>query len=336
MTRANAPTLHHAVRLYGQWRTNADGRSLLTWSGEAPGLLAFADYCAEAGVEQFWLLNTDLLEDWWANQQARLGEATVATRLHQLRSFLHWAMRKGWLVDDPTLLIRATPPAREERVRLDARGLLDLIEAADYPQHRIVLALCANLALRQAEIKTLLMRDLDLAKGELLVHIHKTRKTPPDRMPITAELDGELRRWLDHYRAAQPGLTPDSHLVPSQHYTPLSGRVTYRPDRSVAEPEDIVKRALTGLGWPEEAVKGEGIHLVRRSVARIYFDAAEAEESYHEALLGTMRLLHHDRPETTLHYIGVDRQTLARDRFLRGRPFLTRLAHVPPTLRAVN
>jgi hypothetical protein len=96
----------------------------------------------------------------------------------------------------------------------------------------------------------------------------------------------------------------------------------------------VVKRALAKLGW--EDVKGEGIHTVRRSVARIFFDAAEAEESFHEALLGTMRLLHHDRAETTLRYIGVDRQTLARDRFLRGRPFLTRLAHVPPTLRAVN
>jgi hypothetical protein len=34
-----------------------------------------------------------------------------------------------------------------------------------------------------------------------------------------------------------------------------------------------------------------------------------------------MRLLHHDRAETTLHYIGVDRQTQARDRFFaNGAP----------------
>lgn len=324
----SAPGLHHAVRLYGQWRVGSDGRSINTWSGEAPGLAAFADYCADHGVDQFWLLNDELLEDWWAD--LRVSDATRPTRLHQLRSFLGWAIKKGWLVEDPTLLIRAELPAREEQRRLTAQGLLDLIEAADFPQHRIVLALCANLALRQSEIKTLLLRNLDLSGGSLLVHVHKTRKTAPDRMPVSSDLATELDRWLPHYRHDCPGLTPTSHLVPSMHYSPISGRVTYRPDRSVAEPEDIVKRALGRMGWTEDEVRGEGIHLIRRSVARIYFDAAEAEESYHEALLGTMRLLHHDRPETTLRYIGVDRQTLARDRFLRGRPFLTRLVSAPP------
>jgi hypothetical protein len=73
-------------------------------------------------------------------------------------------------------------------------------------------------------------------------------------------------------------------------------------------------------------------------VARLFFDAVldeEGEQKFDEALLGTMRLLHHDRAETTLRYIGVDRQTRARDRFLQGRPFLTRLAGAP-RLRAVR
>lgn len=318
------PSLHAAVRLYGQHRVA--NYALATWVGEAPGLLAFADNCAVAGVERFEELGTDLLDDWWASTKCTYVEATSDTRLHQLRAFLGWARKKGWLVDDPTVFIRAIRPAPKLRERLDARGLLDLVDAADFPQHRIILALCANLGVRQAELKRLLIRDVDLDDGTIAVRVTKTSDTPPDPMPITEELDGELRRWLAHYRAAVP-VTLLSHLVPAQHVGKQG--VTYHPGRTISEPEDVVKRALGRLGWTEEETKGEGIHLVRRSLARIFFDAAEAEASYNEALLGTMRLLHHDRSETTLRYIGVDRQTLARDRFLRGRPFLTRLAGAP-------
>ena len=323
--------LHTAVRLYGQHRVA--NYSLETWSGEAPGLLAFADHCAGMGVTTLDQLNTDDADDWWINVKNTYEPATADTRLHQLRALLGWASKKGWLETDPTVFIRAIRPAPKLRERLDPRGLLDLIDAADFPQHRIILALCANLAVRQAELKRLLIGDVDLGAGTIAVRVTKTKDTPPDLMPITEELDAELQRWMDHYRTAVPGLTRASHLVPAQHV----GRqgITYHPDRTIAEPEDVVKRALGRLGWTEEETKGEGIHLVRRSVARIFFDAAEAEESYHEALLGTMRLLHHDRSETTLRYIGVDRQTLARDRFLRGRPFLTRLA-VAPVLRSVS
>jgi integrase len=332
-TVPDAPPLHQAVRLYGQWRVGDGDYSMKTWAGEAPGLLAFADYCHDLGVDHFWMLNDDLASDWWAHVKADHGDATAVTRLHQLRSFLRYCVRKKWLAEDPTTFLRATRPAAELRERLSAGELLLLVEAADFPQHRLILALASNLALRQAEMKRLLLRDVNLDAGSIRVRITKTHETPPDDMPITAELDSELRRWLAHYRASCPGLTPASHLVPSQHIEPKHGRVTYRPDRSVGEPEEVVKRALAKLGW--EDVKGEGIHTIRRSLARIFFDAAEAEESFNDALLGTMRLLHHDRAETTLRYIGVDRQTLARDKFLRGRPFLTQLAGAP-ALRVVG
>jgi integrase len=323
--------LHQAVRLYGQHRVA--NYSLATWAGEAPGLLSFADRCVDEGATTLDELDAFDADAWWAQTKASYQPATADTRLSQLRAFLGWATKKGWLETDPTVFLRPINPAPKLRERLDARGLLDLIEAADFPQHRIILALCANLAVRQAELKRLLIGDVDRAAGTIAVRVTKTKDTPPDLMPITADLDVELQRWTDHYRAAVPGLTRADHLVPAQHVGAQG--ITYHPGRTIAEPEDVVKRALGRLGWTEEETKGEGIHLIRRSVARIFFDAAEAEESYHEALLGTMRLLHHDRSETTLRYIGVDRQTLARDRFLRGKPFLTRLA-AAPKLTAVS
>jgi integrase len=314
-----------AIREFSEWRTRDAEFSHNTWVGEMPGLFYFADFMIDREVGELHEVTPELCAEWKASL-GHLAENTRATRLSQLRTFLGYCINRGWLEADPTVLLVARRPAPVRRRQLDAAQLLALIDSCEFPQHRIILALAANLALRQSEIKTLRISDVDLDGQTVLVHVHKTRKTPPDPMPVTAELDVELRRWLAHY-ARQCVLTRDTLLVPSQHVASGSRRVTYRTDRSVAEPEDVVKAALTRIGW--DVVKGEGIHTVRRSVARIFFDAAEADASYHEALLGTMRLLHHDKPETTLGYIGVDRQTQARDRFLRGQRFLSRQAGLP-------
>lgn len=331
MTTALAAKTHldHALRAYQEWRLHDAEYSHNTWRGEMPGLLAFIDLCHDLEVSFVEDLTPEVASKWKASIDG-LADTTRHTRLSQLRTFLGFCTNKGWLDADPTVLLRIPRADAPLRDRLTAAELVQLVEDADFPQHRIILALAANLALRQSEIKTLRIRDVNLDAGSIRVVVHKTGGI--DEMPITYELDVELRRWLKHYQRAAL-ITPATLLVPSQHVA-RTGRITYRTDRSIAEPEDVVKRGLAKLGW--QVVKGEGIHTVRRSMARIYFDAAEDEEGYHESLLGTMRLLHHDRPETTLKYIGVDRQTQARDKFLRGRPFLTRLAGVPTTLRAVQ
>lgn len=333
--------VYETVREYGQWRTGDGGFSVNTWSGEAPGLYAFADHMALCGAEYVHQVNDSLVSDWWKVIRETMGTATAPTRLHQLRSFLAWCQRKGYLEDDPTAFIRAPRLAPEPRERLTAAEILSIIESAPYPQHRVILALCGNLGLRSSELQSLTIRDLNLDTLTLLVHVHKTRETPPDPMPLTHELAQELTRWIEHYRdhPHKTGpITPNSRLVPAQHYHPQTGRITYRPDRSIGDPEDVVKTALLGLSWP--VVKGEGIHTLRRSIARIYFDAVTEDDDprFDEALLGTMSLLHHARPETTLRYIGVDRQTQARDKYMRGTPLLTSRADrvIDRHLRAVQ
>lgn len=323
--------LHQAVREYGQWRIGDGGYSLNTWAGEAPGLLAFADHADDYGITEVHQLSYEFVSDWWKDVRARVGIATAPTRMGQLRSFLTWSMRKGWMSEDPTVLIRAPRPAPEPRQRLTAEEILRLVDGAWCEQHRVILALCGNLGLRASEIQTLHIRDLDLDAMTLMVRVHKTRETPPDPMPLTQELAAELSRWLTHYRnhpTRRGPLTAATLLIPSQHHAPTSGTITYRTDRSIGDPEDVVKQALERtLGWA--STKGEGIHTLRRSFARIFFDSVleeEGDRGFDEALLGTMRLLHHERPETTLTYIGVDRQIMARDKFMRGQPILTRHA----------
>lgn len=319
-----APTLATLYTRYGCEREPN------TWSGESPGLYAFVTWCGDRGIHYPSQVTPHLVQLFWTETKGRLAESTRVTRVAQLRSFFRWLGDHRVIEHNPTLVLKARKPMPVDRVRLTADELLQLIEMAQYPQHRIVIALAANLALRGSEIQELRIRDLDLESETLTVRVLKTRDL--DHMRLNTDLIAELHRWLAIYQASAK-LTPYSRLVPSQYVG--GGAIVYRPERPVAQPYAIVQRALDRMGWDRTQ---EGVHTIRRSVARIAFDAMEAETSFDDALLGTMRLLHHDRAETTLRYIGVDRQTQARDRFFAKRPFLTRLAaaELNPTLRIVQ
>lgn len=314
--------LPKALKEYERWRLHEAGFSPRTWAGEKPGLLAFVDYITDAGVHYCNGIKAFHINAWWSD--LGLSENTRATRLNQLRVFVEYCIHRGWMEQDPTVLLRAPRPAPAARERLTAGELLELIELAPHPHARIVLAIAANTAMRTSEIRDLRLRDVHLDRHELTVRVQKTR-TPEDPMPVSVELDRELRRWLDHYMDSC-AVTPRSFLVPGTYYDNVNGRHVYRPDRAfgVNYAAGVVKEALVRLGW--ETTLGEGIHTVRRSIARLFFDAKEAEESFDSALLATMELLHHVRSETTLLYIGQSRGKLARDSVLKGKPFLTTLA----------
>lgn len=328
MARSSA-TLERALVDYERHRIHEQHRSLRTWAGEKPGLRQFVDYCAGQGVTTTGRVNHDLVAGWW--RQLEVQDSTKGTRLHQLRSFLRFCARMQWMAQDPSWRLSAPKVHREEADRLDADQLLRLLDAAAYPTDRMTLALAMNLAVRAGEIKRITVGHVDLDQLTVKVIVDKTHEI--DLMPISDDLAWELGRWLDHYAAVVGNLSPDLPLVPGQYVSGMGGP-QYKPT-PVGDPEDAVKRALRHADLDATG----GIHLIRRSMARLYFDLIEAEESTDSALLATMTLLHHNKTETTLRYIGKDRQKEGRDRVIKGRPFLTRMAGVdadrPRALRSV-
>lgn len=323
--------LYGALSEYERWRLIDADYSRKTWAGEKSGLLNFVDTMADRDPAVLWTdqLDYDAVREWFA--ALTVADSTRVTRLAQLRAFLGYCIKRGWLTSDPSLLLRAQRPAPTERDRLDADELLRLLEAVDSRRDRVLIALATNLALRGGEIAALRVGQVDIGHHEIRVGISKTRES--DVMPLSSDLAIELSHWLRHYTETS-AVTPRSYLVPSQYVDNTKGTVRYRPDRPVGKPYVVVQDALTRIGWGD--VKGEGVHTVRRSVARIYFDMIEADESFDSALLATMTLLHHQRSDTTLRYIGRNRATLARDRILKGKPFLTRLARECAPLRLVT
>jgi integrase len=287
----------------------------------------------QAGVHYVASITHTHVTGWW--DQLAVGDSTKPTRLAQLRSFLNYCRLRDWCTHDPSALLRAPRPAPVPRERLDPTELLTLLDVVSDPSHRVLLALAVNLGLRGGEIQQIRLRDVDLDASEIKVNVEKTHGEI-DPMPISSDLYGELWRWLTLYTeaCADDGLGRDSYLVPSRYVQPSTRRVFYRHHKPIGQPYDVVQEALRRIGWDD--VVGEGVHTVRRSVARIYFDMIEAEETFDSAMLATMTLLHHHKPETTLKYIGRDRLTLARDRMLKGKPFLSRLTGDVVPLRAVQ
>jgi integrase len=263
----------------------------------------------------------------------------------RLVRFFRFCSMKGWLRTDPMIHIRARRVPSKERQRLDAGGLLRLLETTANPRDRAFLAVAINTGLRSNEIARIRVGDVDLDGGWLLANISKTAEQ--DTMPITSDLDAELRRWLLRYQSDLGcPLASEMHLLPAYsgdrwNYVEASdgGKVkvsvpgNWKPASPVTNPQQIVHRALRILGMP---TKGEGLHTVRRSIARLYFDSM-TDKGYDAALRATSALLHHKDAATTETYLGLTRERRHRDDTLRGQPFLTALvsdANVVPLRRS--
>lgn len=258
-----------------------------------------------------------------------LGPSTFnATRAH-LSAFFYFCRQKGWVLTDPMTGIDNKRLADREWRRLSVTELTYMIDNARYPRDRIALAVAANTALRASEIFGLRLRDVDLDDGIIDAKIYKTRQE--DKLPITKDLDAELRRWFEHYQSEFPGqpLPGDWRLVPGQYYQHWGsengrkvtvGEVRLRPTLVPANQSRIVHRGLEALGWQD--LKGEGFHTIRRSVARLFFDSQVAK-GYDGALQATKALLHHKHASQTEHYIGVTNERRHRDVQLKGQPFLS-------------
>jgi integrase len=245
----------------------------------------------------------------------------------RVRGFVAWGHRHGYCRGDLADGVRIAPlPPRRKFLRLNPTQLLALVEQPAHPRDRGMIAVAINTALRGKELRDLRVGDPDLDSERLFVTVTKTAES--DWMPISSDLDAELRRWLTWYAEHVDGsLRDDWYLFPARRRDTFVSRGVRRqgcldPERRMStHPSTVVHAALAGIGIEETA--REGMHTIRRSVARIYFDACSADMGYSNALREVMALLHHRSVATTEKYLGLDVERAARDRRIAGKPFLT-------------
>lgn len=278
--------------------------------------------------------------------QSHLSDSTSNQMHTTLSAFFKWCRAHRFLRpdQDPLAGRRLRKVRRPERGRVHLSQFPALLDAAGnhHPRDRAAVALGLFLMLRQSEIATLRIRDVDLQARRIEVEIHKTADR--DSMPISSELDAELRTWLTTYVRLAGPLQPDWYLIPSKTRIPdrrrpdgtweRSTEQALRPYRQTTHLEDIVKRALEGIGYEVRDTNGrsrqEGFHTLRRSGARAVYEELRSA-GYDGAMARVQAFLHHSSVTMTEKYLGLKLDRDLRDQETAGQPLLPSLAGVLST-----
>jgi integrase len=274
---------------------------------------------------------------------------TIAGYIGHYRSFFKYCLASGWMIRDPMLLVEApTTSERQDRLFLTADEIWKVIDAATFPTHRILMILQASSGLRISEVQGSILGNVDLDEGYFRAPIFKsTKKGERTRMAekdITKQLDEELRLWLPMYaeKMGRP-LRPEWPLIPTIRFAwshdDVAGRVrnwsirASKAEGRVGEPmplrsgSHVVKTYLLACGFVS-AGDYEASHTLRRSSARLFYDAACDNLGHDRALEATARYLNHSDLGTTQRYLGVGPGRRIMREQLRGQDFLRRSPQV--------
>ena len=319
--------LNDAIVAFNQYRAS---------SGYSPntvrsGAEALAGFMAVTGNIRVKSLDTHHGEMYLAQMLTKgYKPTTINLRIAMVSSFCKWARLRRYLPANanPLATVRSQVVEAEPRRRVPVHEFDRLLEAADHPQSRMIVALGLYLFLRSSEVVGLKLGDVDLDAGELKVYQPKTKRW--DVMPICAELDTELRRWLTWYATDQPTrLSPSWFLVPARRQRNFATEHEYvgpemAPERRLTNTSRKIHDALRGLGWDVDGKDMEGCHTLRRSGARALFDELEGR-SRDGALRYVASMLHHRSVTQTEHYLGLDVDKEKRDVLLRGERMFTQI-----------
>jgi len=248
-----------------------------------------------------------------------------------LQQFFKWCRHTGRMpVDSDPMFGRRQPKAmHRERNRIPVTDFTRLLEVAEEkePRDRVLVAVLLYTLMRDSEVTSLRIRDVDLNGGWIKAVIHKTRQE--DMVPISSELDAELRAWLTHYTTMVGNLEPHHFLIPARAVHPVhggDGKIThhasiYKPERQIRAAGRVVTPLLERFGFPIADQYGkplnEGAHTIRRSGARALFDQL-VDGGYDHGLRVVQSLLHHKSMTMTEKYIGISADRRSRDDIIRG------------------
>lgn len=180
---------------------------------------------------------SDLAAHLAALQAAGLGARSLARHLSAIRRFYRFAVREGWIRQDPSELLEAPRPPRRLPRALSREEATRLVEApapasAVGLRNRTMLELLYGSGLRVSELIGLRPGDLDLRAGFLV----STGKGSRQRLvPLGAEASRWLTRYLEEarprlLRAADPG-----RLFLNRRGRPLSRQAVWRMVRAEAQ-----------------------------------------------------------------------------------------------------
>lgn len=290
------------------------------------------DITGDMELTEFTVLVMD--EVFRVEAERNLSVSTLNSIQSTMGAFGKWCRTRGYMHMDQD-------PCAGRRYRKRPEKLMPQLALARFPalldaagswhfRDRAFVALCMYTLCRASEITALRVGDVHLDQRHIDMVIKKTKEV--DRMPISKELDRELRRYFEAWQENIGGpLQPDWFLFPTGRVAtcvkkddsrPRSEYYQLVPSRSMTNPQAIVQRALAEIGW--DASGWTGIHVVRRSSARGVYDELTAK-GYDGAMRRVQTFLHHKSVTMTEHYLGLTLDRETRDAETAGLPMFPSL-----------
>ncbi len=247
--------------------------------------------------------------------------------VQRLGMFLKYLLQRN-AVGDSFVLDACKPiPVGEpkEYLRLSAGQVVQMIQTCEDPWERWALAFASQTLGRVSELVNARIAHLHLDKGELYWYRRKT--FDQDMMPITRQLADEWRRWALVYQDYCGPLDRNKgwFLIPRRYSTPLGRkRWAYVPDKQPTSLSQLMQRHAARItGDDAFNLKGQGVHIMRRSMARALYDRLVADGVPEPTALNRVQvMLGHSDPRTTMIYIGVQPDRQKRNELLMGSSLL--------------
>jgi len=293
----------------------AEGYRANTLKSNRQKLYRIYDIVGDIELDSFDATTYDKVQ---AIESRRGLSANTLNLFHDVMSvFIKWAHARGHMDTrvNPLAARRRRKDPPKEKLMMGPTQFAALLNAAEShdPRDRALIALAIYTMARQSELITLRVKDLNLDTGSLYVRVHKTAQD--DIMPVSAELDAEMRKWLTHYTQEVGALDPNFLLIPARHSTGWNKR-TYSPTSPISSTVPIVQRAFKDIGIPRTRYQ-DGMHMIRRSSARALYNEL-VSRGYDGAMRQVQTWLHHSSIATTEKYLGISVDRNTRDREIRG------------------
>jgi integrase len=189
---------------------------------------------------------------------AGASEKTTANAVATLRSVLRFALRQGWIVNDPVARLergeRPRPTPRSQRVL--GRGEVSALLASCAEQYRPLVATALFTGMRISELLGLVWEDVDLDAGVIHVRARLSRArrgslskrvAPKTRAAVRdVPLVPQLRDVLRAHRPDVGAAGREAWVFPSRAGTPLGHRNAQRRALSQA----AARAGLEDGTWP--------------------------------------------------------------------------------------
>lgn len=252
-----------------------------------------------------------------------------------LTTFFKWCQARGIMprFADPLEGTRKRKSDPHDWLIIPEEDWSSVLDAAEDPRDRIMVALGLYLFTRVSETTHLRWRDIDFQNHVVSVFRSKTRTI--DVLPICEELEHELKVWrLKYAEVMGEHVKPGWVVVPPWEpkrmrgvkgqkgvLVPVAGGQVLRPNRMMTAPTERIKTVLSAAGY--DLGKGEGGHTLRRSGATALYNEL-SERGHDRAIRLCQAMLGHSSVQTTEVYLALNLDRKARNDLLAGKPMFTR------------